>query len=207
MHSTSDGKKQLDKSKLGAVAAPSKGTEGTPPSPDRLEGLDASSHNNIEKIRTILFGHQMRDYEARFAGLEEQMAKDAAELRADCRRRLDAIESFVRQEIDAINDRLSREHGTREQAQSTLQLGLEELNKALDKRTHALEEQLGKAGRELRQQTLTQGKQLRDELQASVGELSALIERELRLLRGSKTDRAALATMLAEVATRLSSDG
>ena len=42
---------------------------------------------NVDKIRDILFGSQMRDYETRFARLEETLSKEASELRESTRRR------------------------------------------------------------------------------------------------------------------------
>src|SRR6185295_11716807 len=105
-----------------------------------LDSLEPPSHNNIEKIRSILFGNHIRDYEARFARLEEQLSKEVAELRADFRRRGDALESYVRQEIDSVNERLSGEYEGRSSALSELQSGLEELSQGLDKKTHQLDE-------------------------------------------------------------------
>ena len=57
-----------------------------------LEAVEASSqsHSNIEKIRSILFGNQMRDYEARFACSEAQVSQESADLRADFRRRFES---------------------------------------------------------------------------------------------------------------------
>src|ERR1700749_3579611 len=42
---------------------------------------------NVDKIRDILFGSQMRDYESRFARLEEALVKETAEIRETSRRR------------------------------------------------------------------------------------------------------------------------
>ena len=53
---------------------------------------------------------------------------------------------------------------------------------------------------------LTQGKQLRDEVQLSLSELGTLLQQELQQLRGSKTDRNALAGLLTDLAARLSAD-
>jgi len=46
---------------------------------------------NVDKIRDILFGSQMRDYETRFARLEETVAKETAEMRETNRRRFDQL--------------------------------------------------------------------------------------------------------------------
>jgi hypothetical protein len=50
---------------------------------------------NVDKIRDILFGSQMRDYDKRFGRLEERLAKAADALREDLKKRFDSLESFV----------------------------------------------------------------------------------------------------------------
>ena len=148
----------------------------------------------------------MRDYEVRFHRLEEQLSKDVAELREDFRRRNDAIEGYVRQELEALSERLAGEYEGRKSSLREVSKSLDELSHGLEERTHHLEEQLSRSNRELRQQVLTQGKQLRDEVQLSLSELGTLLQQELQQLRGSKTDRNALAGLLTDLAARLSAD-
>ena len=46
---------------------------------------------NVDKIRDILFGSQMRDYEKRFSRLEERLTKAQDTLREDLKKRFDAL--------------------------------------------------------------------------------------------------------------------
>jgi DNA repair exonuclease SbcCD ATPase subunit len=200
MMSASDGKKPAAKPNV--VNKPAEPTKST----EMLDAVEGQSHSNIEKIRTILFGNQMRDYEVRFHRLEEQLSKDVAELREDFRRRNDAIEGYVRQELEALSERLAGEYEGRKSSLREVSKSLDELSHGLEERTHHLEEQLSRSNRELRQQVLTQGKQLRDEVQLSLSELGTLLQQELQQLRGSKTDRNALAGLLTDLAARLSAD-
>jgi len=206
MTQVSDGKKPLD-SKARPTQIAGKAVESAKPA-DLLEAVEASSQSqsNIEKIRSILFGNQMRDYEARFARIESQISQESGELRADFRRRFEALEGYVRQELDALNERLSGEYNERSGALQDVQKTVEALGQGLDKRVHQLDEQMNKAQRELRQHLLTQSKQLRDDMQVSIGELSALVQRELQQLRSDKTDRTALAGLLTDLAARLSAE-
>src|SRR5437660_1779591 len=68
---------------------------------------------NVEKIRDILFGVQMREYENRFARLEENLLKEAADLRENTRKRFDAMESYVRNEFESLQGRLRSEREER----------------------------------------------------------------------------------------------
>ena len=67
--------------------------EKTPANGDIREGA------NVDKIRDILFGSQMRDYDKRFVRLEERLAKAADALRDDLKKRFDSLEAFVQQEV------------------------------------------------------------------------------------------------------------
>src|SRR6201982_3364027 len=57
---------------------------------------------NVDKIRDILFGSQMRDYEKRFARLEETLVKETVEIRETNRRRFDQLEAYMKKEFEAL---------------------------------------------------------------------------------------------------------
>src|SRR5579862_2994368 len=68
---------------------------------------------NVDKIRDILFGSQMRDYEARFVRLEEALVKETMEIRETNRRRFDQIEAYMRKEFEAVQARFKSERDER----------------------------------------------------------------------------------------------
>ena len=49
---------------------------------------DAEGGASLEKVRDLLFGVQMRDYDRKFARLEERLAKDTSDLRDEVKKRL-----------------------------------------------------------------------------------------------------------------------
>src|SRR6266545_6724972 len=69
---------------------------------------------NVDKIRDILFGTQMRDYDTKFSRLEERLAKEAGDLRDDVKRRLASLESYFKGELGAVAEqvRVEREERT-----------------------------------------------------------------------------------------------
>src|SRR5215472_16070145 len=81
---------------------------------------DSVSGNNIDKIRDILFGSNMRDYEQRFARLEEALRKESLDIRDTTRRHLEALEAFVHKEFAALDARLNTERGERSENHSRL---------------------------------------------------------------------------------------
>jgi DNA anti-recombination protein RmuC len=172
----------------------------------RGETADLSGGGNIDKIRDILFGVQMRDYEKRFARLEERLIKESADLRDETRKRFDALELYIKQEFESLTERLTTEQNTRGEAVETLSQGIKDTARTFEKRTAQMDEQSTKSQRELRQQILDQSKNLNDEIRQKYEELTAALQREAADLRTDKTDRSALAALFTEVAMRLNND-
>src|SRR5438067_5799027 len=64
-------------------------------SPRRTDGgMDEA--DKVDRIRDILFGPQMRDYDGRFQRLEDNLAREANEIRDDTQKRLEALERFIK---------------------------------------------------------------------------------------------------------------
>lgn len=169
-------------------------------------GQEVPSAGNIEKIRDILFGAQMRDYDRRFARLEERLLKEAADAREDTRRRFDSLETFIKQEITALGDRLKSESQQRTQSDEDMTRELRDSSRSLANKINALDENSSQAQRELRQQLLDQAKRLADEIRQKYDDLAAQLLREANELRHDKTDRAALANLFTELAMRLNNE-
>lgn len=169
----------------------------------RTPATDDSSAGNLDRVRDILFGGQMRDVDRRFAKVEERLAKDAADLRDDLRSRLVTLEQFVRAETDALAQRIRTEHDERTEAGAGLSRDLQAAWAAFDRKIGAVEDSLARAQRELRQQILDVHQQLADEMRVRMDAILARLSREADDLRNAKTDRVTLAALFTEIAVRL----
>jgi hypothetical protein len=158
---------------------------------------------NVDKIRDILFGSQMRDYEKRFVRLEERMVKASEALREEVKKRFDSLEAYVGQEFEALGQRLKAEKSERGEALKELTRETRDSSKAHEKRMSQLDDQLGEAQGELRARILEQSKTLMGAIQKSHGEMESALEREAETLRTEKTDRAMLADLFSELSLRL----
>jgi DNA repair exonuclease SbcCD ATPase subunit len=181
-----------------------KGTEAAAEDAARNQfAMDLVGGGSLDKVRDILFGSNMRDYEKRFSQLEERLAKEAAELRAETKRRLDALEAYAKREIDALNDRLKSEHTERVEREKEATHEVRDFIKSSEKKLTHLDESLTKAQRELREHMLNQSKDLSEEISRKADAVAAALERAVKELRTEKTDRLALASLFTEVAMRL----
>lgn len=183
-------------------------TDGTAAAPQTadLGAGDLAGGGNIDKIRDILFGVQMRDYEKRFIRLEERLLKEAADLREETKRRFDALETYIKQENESLNERIVSEQGARTDSVEEISRNIKDTARGIDKKTAQMDEQSAKNVRDIRQQLLDQSKTLSDEIRKKYDELLATLERESAELRAEKTDRTALAALFTEAALRLNNE-
>jgi DNA repair exonuclease SbcCD ATPase subunit len=159
---------------------------------------------NVDKIRDILFGSHMRDYESRFVRLEEALIKEMSEIRETNRRRFEQLESYIKREFETAQTRLKGERDERSESANQLSRELKELNDSLSRRIRDLDDRETNVERDLRSDLLQQARDLTEEIRARHDELATILERRVSELRDGKTDRAALATLFNEVALRLS---
>ena len=158
---------------------------------------------NVDKIRDILFGSQMRDYEKRFVRLEERVTKASEALRDDLTKRIDSLESFVQQEVEALGQRLKTEKTERAESLMELTRETRDAAKTQEKKSAQLEEQLASAQGDLRARILEQSKSLSQEIQKLHRDMAVALENEVEILRNEKTDKAALGDLFNEIGLRL----
>jgi hypothetical protein len=161
---------------------------------------------NLEKVRDILFGAQVRDTDKRFSRLEERVTQEFADLRDETKKRFDALESFVRSELESLSQRVKVEQTERVASTKELAHSLKETSDAIAERISQVDEENAARQRELRQQILDQSKNLSDDIRQRSDQLSSTLNREVRDLQNDKTDRAALASLFTEMAMRLNNE-
>jgi len=159
---------------------------------------------NVDKIRDILFGSQMRDYESRFARLEEALIKETIEIRETNKRRFDQLESYIKSELESLQNRIKAERDERSDKDVQHSRDLKDLGESLSRRIRDLDDRETDSERKLRNDLLQQARDLTDEIHARHEEMANRLDKRVAELREGKTDRAALASMFNEVALRLS---
>jgi DNA anti-recombination protein RmuC len=170
------------------------------------QSTNKSGGESLDKVRDILFGSQSREYEKRFARLEDRLLKEASDLREDIKRRFDTLEVYIKKEVEALAARLKVEQEERSESAKTLSAELSDTARTFEKKTGQLGEHLTTSQRELREQILEQSKTLSDEIRRKHESMAAVVESTTSELRDEKTDRAALASLFMEVAMRLNNE-
>lgn len=158
---------------------------------------------SLDQVRDILFGGQMRTVETRLKGIEERLGREQDAMRAEFAKRVADLETFARRETQALHERVAAESDARTAALKSLLADLKEAQKAMDRRHAKLEQETSLSDAELRDQLVAQAKAASAELAKANDRLRAELAKSVEELQGAKADRASLAAMLADVASRL----
>jgi len=161
---------------------------------------------SVGKIRDILFGSQMQDYEKRFALLEERLRKEIDGVQAEFSRRFDSVENSIKKEIESIGIQLTAEADKRSEAIQNISKELSESIKNVSKNMGRLDERHGKESRDLKQQLLGHTKSLTDEIHRRQKESSEAFQQSAQQLSDNKVGRSVLSKLLLEMAVRLSDE-
>jgi flagellar capping protein FliD len=172
----------------------------------RAAAADETGTANLDKVRDILFGGQMRDLDQRFARVEERLTRETTDLAEDVRKRLASVEQYAGTEAEALAQRIKGEYEARTAATKELTQKLQDTTGEFEKRSGSIEDQLARAQRELRQQIQDVQQQLVAEIRQKFDALQAQLRQEAVDLRGAKADRGTLAALFTEVAMKLASD-
>ncbi len=165
-----------------------------------------AGNDNIDKIRDILFGGHMRDYDSRFARLEQTLMKESAEIRESARKTVERLEGYVKQELEALHVRFKTERDERAASLSAISRELQEAGEGLSKRIAEVDDHATGVHHELREQILQHGRDLTDQIHTKEREMATLLEQRFQELRKDKTDKAALSALFSEVAMRLNNE-
>ena len=168
------------------------------------EKTGEGNSGNVDKIRDILFGSQMREYEKRFVRLEERTQKDISSLKEELLKNFESLEHFMKKEIELLNERQENEQNERFSAIQKVSEELKSSSLTLENKISQTEDKLNKRARDLHEEILAQSKSLSEEIRQKHETISELLEREAEELRFDKVDRSDLSELFMEMAMRLS---
>jgi hypothetical protein len=171
----------------------------TPSTQESLPDAAAS----VNKIRDIIFGSQIKSYEARFVRLEENLVRETAELKDTMRKRFELIESFFKSESEALAARLKAEREERASILSNLERDMKETQNSLAKRLDDIDAAMRDGDSALRKELMTESRKLIEEIGQQHDRIRSLMETRITELRAQKTDRAFLSDLLREMASQL----
>lgn len=158
---------------------------------------------SVDKIRDIIFGSQIKNYETRFARLEQDLVRETAELKDLMRKRFESIESFFKAESEAMAARLRAEKEERATHIANVQRETKEAHGGLANHVNNVEAAMNEGHSSLRQDLMTESRKLLDEIDQRHDSLRSLMEARVLELRTQKVDRSHLSDLFRVIAAHL----
>ena len=166
----------------------------------------AEVEGNVDKIRDILFGGQMRDYDQRFDDLEKSLAQMIERLGRDLEKRIDRLDNHARREIDKLSEQIKSEKKDRIADTKRGAGDLQHLTDQVETWFTEVDDQLATEAKDLRESLHEQQETLSQLIRETRDQLNESITAESRSLADAKLGREDLAGLLSEVALRLQND-
>ncbi len=157
---------------------------------------------NISKIRDILFGNNMNEYEKRFELLENKLAQSIIENKQELNKKLSVIDFFIKKELKKFNEKLKEEQETREEFDKKLLASSEEMEQTLKQFKQITKDNLLEDKAHF--QEITKG--LSEQISSLKQNLQERIEQNNNQLQTNKVDRSSLAIMLNDLAYKIAGD-
>lgn len=174
--------------------------EETPSAP---EGSGMVGDGNVDQIREILFGGQMREFDRRFNRLEEKLQRERDQLHEELVTRFEQMQQQLHDAAEDADAALRKEREERVSGYDDLVSQLDVLEKDLSNRLGKLGEQSEAEAKAIRLRLQEQVQSLNDTLRQQRDELTSSMDKENQLLHADKVSRESLSDMLQEVSLRL----
>ncbi len=182
------------------VSGPSESEQKPSPS---TEGLEPSEDGSLEKVRDILFGAQSREFDQRVHALENRLLQESTNLRNELTRSLEALKAHFTQEVSQLRNHIQEEEKGRTNSLADVGQVIQTLGANIEEQLSQLRQQGSQQSSVLEQQIIQQKSDLTKNHLQQMANLQQQFQEGLQLLKTEKTDRAALAEMLMDLALRL----
>jgi hypothetical protein len=172
----------------------------------QTNGNGLADSSGVDKMRELLFGNQMQDYDKRFSILEERFQLRLRDLETESSRSLGSLESTMKKQLESVANQFREEKELRADGDKELERSQREHIQALEKRLAQASDQLARQEREFTDRLGHEVQALRDEIKRRQDDSRATMERMFSELSNVKTDRNLLAGLFVEIAKCLNQD-
>lgn len=169
-------------------------------------GQAAGADGNVDQIREILFGGQMRDYDARFDAIEKRLAKNIERASQAMEKKLDQLTATTQAEVNKLHKQLADDAKQRESEGQEAKNEAQAMRDQLESGFAEVEMHLAKEVKELRNALLDQNDELATQLEATRSSLTESLKSETDNLSDTKLNRRDMAMLLTDIASRIDSE-
>ena len=164
------------------------------------------SDGNVDKIRQILFGVQMRDYEQRFDTLEKRITQNVEQITAQLEGRFERLSKRTQEEMDKIGAKIDAERKERLAENKDAGGELLKLKALAENQFVQLNEHFNSENKALHNALLDQNDELSTLIRNTCDQISIDLHQKADEIADRKLGREDLAALFADVATKLKND-
>ncbi|MFQ5571068.1 MAG: hypothetical protein ACE5G0_15420 [Rhodothermales bacterium] len=173
--------------------------------PDTAAAVD-EGFGDLDKVRSILFGTQSRQFQQRFEWMEEHFERKMETLKETVEDRFVALEKHIKKEDTALSKRLMVEQQQRAEAEAGLEEAVQAVAHALEVNRAQLDETISETERALQKRIDNEASKAQKDRTRRFDDLSARLEQAVADLTDQKTDRLALADLFDHLSAQLRND-
>lgn len=173
---------------------------------ESISDLTQDAEGNVDKIRQILFGGQMRDYEQRFDAMEKRITQNIERVSNKLEGQLEQLAAHTQSEVDKLTEQVKAERKDRISEGKEAGSALLDLKGQMEGGFAEIDEQLVSEAKELRLALVDQSDELSTLIRATHDQVSTDLQKEADGLADAKLGREDMAALLTELALRLSND-
>ena len=158
---------------------------------------------DIEKVRDILFGKYVSNFEQRFAELEARLEADVDQLKDKLIDKMSNMDGDVNESLGRLDKQIIEEKSVRDAELRSLQSTLLEAEAALKNAIATMEDQANQELASVRASLEESHQDLLDRTLSNQAELTSQLDQQKEELENDKVGRQSLALLLDEVAIKL----
>lgn len=158
---------------------------------------------NIDQIRDIIFGPQLREYDNRFDKLESDISLMQQEMRDRIDQLKTVVSTEVRSTVDGLEKKLKTLNVSYQEEMTDLRQQIDRVNKKFSNSLEALDQTVDNQSTTLRDELLQARAKLQEDVRSLRSQVFEEVERRFAMLREDKISRHDMAEFLFEVGMRL----
>jgi small-conductance mechanosensitive channel len=162
-----------------------------------------NNSNNVDQIRDIIFGQQIREFEEKFDRLEQALKAYETKAAQSLDKTLGALETRLERTINALEEKLDQLSGASLKERTKLREMVENSDELLQASMTQLKNDMTTKLKLLEENTADMSSTFRDEMQQMRDEIEAEVVRKVDALSAGKLSRDTFAQVLVEIAMRL----
>lgn len=170
------------------------------------ESPNTSEADNVDTIRDILFGNQMREFDRKFTQLEKNMSSDLEGLRRENSNQMDSLKSFIESEISILSAKLSKTEQAQIDEMDKLDSTIQKHFQTIEGKISSTNDTLDKLSRDSSQKFLKQSQDFTTNMSEQMKAARERMDGHREELSSAKVDKTLLSELLNNLALQINTD-